>query len=174
MTRITVCLLSFLVARADNGRNAEPPNRAGTTPLIGGMRLELQKVSGATVRLTIFNGSSQIYWVNHRMLWTSSSAPRALRDVEMDIRDSDGKQLFYGCKDYYSSVSAGKGDYAILYPKAFVGVEMTLSDCVNMPPGRYRVIARFLDSNNVSGLVPPHPRFDQPLTSPAVDVVVER
>jgi hypothetical protein len=166
-----ILIVAAMLATVGCERFASARNAVVKSPLPGGMRLELGKTAGATVRLTIFNGSTKTYWVNARMLWSSVGAPKQLREVDIEITDSNGKRLFYDCRDY--AFPAVRPDYMLLHPGQFVGAELTLGDCVILRPGRYRVVAHYLDSNDVAGLQPSHPRFDQPLTSRPLDLIVE-
>jgi hypothetical protein len=168
-------LTSPRLSLVTNGEEPPGPHSAESHPrLSGSFRLELQRLSGTIVRVALYNGSEKIRWVNHSMLWNAPSAPKELRQIDIEVTGPDGKRLPYGCREH--GRKAVPADYVFLYPARFVGAEVSLGECLDLRrPGRYRVVAHFLDSSNVSGLQgeADYPRFDQPLTSSPLDLVIE-
>ena len=104
--------------------------------------------NGAPVETTLIlkNHSSAPLWLNRRMLLGSPQAPRFSREIWIDFRGPDGRNI--DPRDMSRAQTATSSDYGLIGSGEELRIALNLSERFFLTlPGRYLLRANYADGN---------------------------
>ena len=107
------------------------------------------------INVVLRNEGQSSFWVNKRGFSGYHGKPSPLRELSMEVRDSNGNPVEFHCFD--KSEMARKSDYALLAPGASLHFKMGLFCFRFKGPGTYTVVAYYRDGNSDPATVPGSP-----------------
>ena len=131
-----------------------------TAPAVGAATLSVWVdpagyAAGSPVRICfmLVHTHAPPLWLNRRFLLGSPPAPRFARELWLDLRAPDGRNLVP--RDEPRPASAAATDYGLLAPREEARIDVDLAERYGLTqPGRYLLRAHYADGNERSWPAP--------------------